>query len=130
MKKYIILLVFLFCKESMEQSTFDYNVQITPITISTLPGLHSYAFAQHNGKWLIIGGRTDGLHRRQPFASFDINGDPLPITPLANIAQGDPSTNFLDSVVVGAPYHFYFGLNNGKTAINRFYKLYVATAEE
>ena len=63
-------------------------------------------------------------------ASFDINGDPLPITPLANIAQGDPSTNFLDSVVVGAPYHFYFGLNNGKTAINRFYKLYVATAEE
>lgn len=63
-------------------------------------------------------------------ASFDINGNPLPITPLANISQGDPSTNYQNSVVVGAPYHFYFGLNNGKTAINRFYKLYVATVEE
>jgi hypothetical protein len=63
-------------------------------------------------------------------ASFDNNGDPLPITPLNNITQGDPSVNYQDSVVVGAPYHFYFGLNNGKTAINRFYKLYVPTAEE
>jgi hypothetical protein len=62
--------------------------------------------------------------------STDSNGDPLPITPLNNINQGDPSTNYQDSVVVGAPYHFYFGLNNGKTAINRFYKLYVATEEE
>ena len=34
------------------------------------------------------------------------------------------------TIVVGAPYHFYFGLNNGKTAINRFYKLYVQTVEE
>jgi hypothetical protein len=62
--------------------------------------------------------------------STDSNGDPLPITPLNNISQGDPSTNYQDSIVVGAPYHFYFGLNNGKTAINRFYKLYVATEEE
>ena len=59
--------------------------------------------------------------------SFDSNGNPLPITPLANILQGDPSTNPSDAVIVGAPYHFYFGLNNGKTAIDRFYKLYVAT---
>ena len=51
-------------------------------------------------------------------------------SPTYNINQGDPSTNYQDSVVVGAPYHFYFGLNNGKTAINRFYKLYVATVEE
>ena len=63
-------------------------------------------------------------------ASYDINGVPKPITPLINITQGDPSTTYSDSVVVGAPYHFYFGLNNGKTAINRFYKLYVPTEEE
>ena len=59
-------------------------------------------------------------------ASFDNNGDPLPITPLNNIAQGAPGSS---PIVVGAPYHFYFGLNNGKTAINRFYKLYVPTVE-
>jgi hypothetical protein len=40
------------------------------------------------------------------------------------------STGKNQAVVVGAPYYFYFGLNNGKTALDRFYKLYVATAEE
>ena len=69
MKKYIFLAI-LFYKVGFAQSTFDYNVQITPITISTLPGLHSYAFAQYNGKWLIIGGRKDGVHARQPFNAF------------------------------------------------------------
>ena len=54
---------------------------------------------------------------------------PSPITPLASIIQGDPSVNPSDAVIVGAPYHFYFGLNNGKTAVDRFYKLYVATEE-
>ena len=28
-------------------------------------------------------------------------------------------------IVVGAPYYFYFGLNNGKTAVDKFFKLYV-----
>jgi hypothetical protein len=54
-----------------------------------------------------------------------VQGQPVPVS-----SQGIPTgPNALQSVVVGAPYHFYFGLNNGKTAINRFYKLYVATGE-
>ena len=57
--------------------------------------------------------------------NYDINGNPDPTS--ANVTNGVPGGN---PVVVGAPYHFYFGLNNGKTAINRFYKLYVATVEE
>lgn len=52
------------------QSTFDYQIQLNPVTIPNFPGIHSYAFAQHNGKWLIIGGRIDGIHARQPFNSF------------------------------------------------------------
>jgi hypothetical protein len=52
------------------QPSFDYTIELTPIEIPELPGLHSYAFAQHDGKWLIIGGRKDGLHARQPFNSF------------------------------------------------------------
>jgi hypothetical protein len=36
------------------------------------------------------------------------------------------STNF----VVGAPYHFYFGLGKGKTALNRFIKKYVVGVTE
>lgn len=70
MKKYLIFLVILFKVVSYSQSTFDYQVQLNPITIQNLPGLHSYAFAQYNNKWLIIGGRVDGLHARQPFNAF------------------------------------------------------------
>lgn len=39
-----------------------------------LPGIQSFASGQHNGQWLIVGGRLDGLHRRQPWASFDAPG--------------------------------------------------------
>jgi hypothetical protein len=53
---------------------FPYEVELRPVTIPGLPGLHSFAFGQHNGRWLIVGGRTDGLHPRQPF-------DPLGILP-------------------------------------------------
>lgn len=71
MKKYILLyLILLLSKIVVAQNTFPYDVQLTPITIANLPGLHSYAFAQHNGKWLIIGGRKDGIHARQPFNAF------------------------------------------------------------
>jgi len=52
------------------QNNFDYQVQLTPITVPNLPGLHSYAFGQNAGKWLIIGGRLDGIHARQPFNAF------------------------------------------------------------
>lgn len=55
------------------QQTFPYTVELTPVSIPNLQGLHSYAFAQHNGKWLIIGGRKDGVHARQPFNAFPQN---------------------------------------------------------
>ena len=40
----------------------------------------------------------------------------------SNVTNGTPGGN---PVLVGAPYHFYFGLYNGKTALDIFYKLYV-----
>lgn len=52
-----------------------FNIHIEPMEIESLGGLQSYAYGQHNGKWLIVGGRLDGLHRRQPFAAFDIAGN-------------------------------------------------------
>jgi len=44
------------------QSNFNFDIALEPITVPNMPGLHSYAFGQQNGKWLIIGGRKDGLH--------------------------------------------------------------------
>ena len=51
-----------------------FEITLEPIAISGLGGIQSYSFGQANGKWLIVGGRLDGLHQRQPFAAFDVAG--------------------------------------------------------
>jgi hypothetical protein len=56
--------------------------------------------------------------------NFDLNGDPLISN--ANTINGIPDDK---PIVVGAPFFFYFGLNNGKTAVDKFIKLYVRTEE-
>ncbi|MFN3939953.1 MAG: hypothetical protein ACK4IY_05160 [Chitinophagales bacterium] len=70
MKLVIFLTVMLYMQSGIAQSTFNYTVALNPITIEGLPGLHSYAYAQADNKWLIIGGRKDGIHARQPFNAF------------------------------------------------------------
>ena len=50
------------------------NIYLEEIEIPELGGIQSYAFGHSNGKYLILGGRLDGLHRRQPWASFDMAG--------------------------------------------------------
>jgi len=67
---HIIFLTTLFSFNTHAQDTFNYSLTMEPISISGLPGLHSYAVAQHDNKWLIIGGRKDGMHARTPFTSF------------------------------------------------------------
>ena len=52
------------------QADFPFRVELKPMAIEGLPGLHSFAHGQFAGKWILIGGRTDGLHPRQPFNSF------------------------------------------------------------
>ena len=49
---------------------FPFSVEVIPVSMPDLPGIHSFAQAQHDGKWLIVGGRLDGLHARQPFNAF------------------------------------------------------------
>lgn len=70
MKKLLLSILLLAFITGFSQTSFNYDVQINPISIPNLPGLHSYAFAQHNGKWLFLAGRTDGIHARQPFNAF------------------------------------------------------------
>jgi len=38
-----------------------FTIEIEPVP-TTVPGIHSFAFAQSGSYWLIIGGRTNGLH--------------------------------------------------------------------
>ena len=55
---------------SAQQIPFNYSIKLKPVTVPNLPGLHSFVVAQSGGKWLVIGGRKDGLHARQPFNAF------------------------------------------------------------
>ncbi|QQS29457.1 MAG: T9SS type A sorting domain-containing protein [Sphingobacteriales bacterium] len=74
-KKLLTLTCLLIFHVFIYAQSIPFEIHIEPIAVSGLGGLQSYAFGQHNGKWLIIGGRLDGLHRRQPFAAFDIAGN-------------------------------------------------------
>jgi hypothetical protein len=58
-----------------------------------------------------------------PTPPEDTIGDVPPVTLLSAFNN----TPGFASFIVGAPYHFYFGLKNGKTAINRFIKIYIDT---
>ncbi len=74
MKSLLLSLVFSVFALQLSAQSSPFNIQLEPLNIPNVGGLQSYAFGQHDGKWLIIGGRLDGLHRRQPFATFDIAG--------------------------------------------------------
>jgi len=74
MKSLIFSLALLVLAWSASAQASPFNIMLEPISVPGLGGLQSYAFGQHNGKWLVIGGRLDGLHRRQPFATFDVAG--------------------------------------------------------
>lgn len=37
-------------------------VRLDTFSLPGLPGLHSFAFATHEGEWLLMGGRQDGMH--------------------------------------------------------------------
>ncbi len=64
-----------------------FEIALEPIVVPELGGLQSYAFGIHDGKWLILGGRLDGLHRRQPWATFDEAGHNNQIIVIDPVAQ-------------------------------------------
>jgi len=44
------------------EASLPFRVQIELADFELPNGLHSYAFATHKGKWLLIAGRTNGMH--------------------------------------------------------------------
>jgi len=82
----ITILFFFFSVQSFAQQ-IPFQVSIEPLNISGLGGVQAFAWGQHEGKWLIIGGRLDGLHRRQPFAAFDLAGHNTQLIVVDPVAQ-------------------------------------------
>ena len=68
----IILIATFFCLKAQK---YEYQVSLESFEITGLGGMQSYSHAQYQGEWLIVGGRLDGLHQRQPFAAFDVSGN-------------------------------------------------------
>lgn len=113
--------------------TAPFEIIIEPINITNLGGIQSYAFGQANGKWLIVGGRLDGLHKRQPNASFDIAGhnnqlivvDPVlqqewsaPLTSLSTSIQEQLSSTNMEFYQEGDYLYFLGGYGYSTTAGN------------
>jgi hypothetical protein len=85
--------------------TAPFQIAIEPLNISGLGGLQAYAWGHDNGKWLIIGGRLDGLHRRQPFAAFDVAGHNTQLIVIDPVSQQKWSAP-LSSLPVGMQEQF------------------------
>jgi len=64
MKKLFTFFLILVFKTSISQfgQMPPFSLEILPATDVTIPGFHSFAFAENGTRWLIIGGRTNGLH--------------------------------------------------------------------
>jgi hypothetical protein len=53
-----------------QTSNFPFEVVLKADSIAGFDGLHSFAYGQRNGKVVLIGGRPEGIHARQPFNAF------------------------------------------------------------
>jgi len=66
----------------------EFNVEIEPFLITNSPAIHSYSLGQTTDeKWVIVGGRMDGLHERQPNNAFqenDNNKNVFVVNPVSN----------------------------------------------
>jgi hypothetical protein len=105
----------------------------------------NFIFGTENNNWFTSPLTTGGFYKNK-YQSLDFqtsdyfkttttqegyitNFTPGPNPTTVNVTYGAPNTPGLDPIVVGAPFHFYFGLNNGFTALDRFIKLYVNNTE-
>lgn len=129
--KNISTILILLLTLNLQAQTSPFSIVIESLDIPNLGGVHSFAFAQNDGKWLIIGGRLDGLHQRQPFAAFNVAGnnnqliviDPInmqkwsaPITSLPVSIQEHISSTNMEFYQEGDYLYFVGGYGYSATA--------------
>lgn len=66
---FILTVTFLFDTHA-QTGNFPFEIVLKADSIAGFNGLHSFAYGQLDGKVLLIGGRPDGIHARQPFNAF------------------------------------------------------------
>lgn len=90
----------LFCAQAQSPLTgnpaeLPFTLELEEATRPEIPGLHSFAFAEWQGWWVVIGGRINGLHGFFPFTAFPENGANTSVRLI------DPETGDLYSYEVG-----------------------------
>lgn len=87
-------------------------LELEEVTQDELPGLHSGAFAQWDGEWVVIGGRVGGLHGFFPFTAFpesEANANIWLMDPengdLHNHPVGNLSLPYLDQLTATNPQY-------------------------
>lgn len=75
MKSFLTTTIFLLILITNGKAQVEFGVSVEEINFNIDYGLQSYAKGYYNGTWYLMGGRTDGLHQRQPFASFSPNNN-------------------------------------------------------
>ncbi len=58
-----VLLALLSAVPAAAQSDdLPFTVELVEVDVTDMPALHSFAWAEHDGRWLFLAGRLDGLH--------------------------------------------------------------------
>jgi len=87
MKIGFVILMLIALNGCTQRGNAVFRLALEPLTINGLEGRQAFAFGKYEGKWLIVGGRSDGLHRRQPWATFDEEGQNKQLTVIDPIAK-------------------------------------------
>ena len=88
MTRFLTIAALLFSSAVGAQS-FPFDVHLKTHNINNAPAIQSYSIGTHNGMWMVMGGRIDGLHQRQPWQSFNAAGENLSIYVI------DPDSNYV-----------------------------------
>jgi hypothetical protein len=136
MNRILFFLLLLFGAGSNLQAQTDFSISLEEITFADAPGLQSYAYGVWDGKWLLIGGKTNGLHDHRPPFSFlpqtrntrlwvvDPVGQQVWSSPLSglptSLAEQLASTNMQftqweDQLVLTGGYGYHSGLDQWMT---------------
>lgn len=71
-KQFLFALLFTFSLQGKAQpvNAPPFLMELQEVTFPEWPALHSFAFAQWNGYWIMVAGRSNGLHGFFPFTGF------------------------------------------------------------
>jgi len=99
----LIMLSFLGVPSLWAQETLadEIILEIEEVSASQAPALHSYAAGQIGNKWILLGGRRDGLHGQFPATSFNLSerNDSIYVYDIMEDMRWSASVATLDSML-------------------------------